>query len=98
MKWTYVDKFEGFTHVQYWRGVKKKINIRISGDDKMGYWFTADNKDDSVVFNSLWQDHLNPITPIIGKRLKITLEEMQSFVENWIELCVANKGGSNVET
>ena len=85
MIWKYRDTVVDWTPQKYWHAKKKGATIRIEGDDEQGYWFFVRREKDGWVYNSLWQSHPNPNAPLIRKRMKVSLEEMKRFVEEWVD-------------
>lgn len=90
MKWRYVDKMERFIRIQYYFAKKKGCIIQISNKKWKSKWiFTVQRNEDDFTFNSAWDCHPNPLYQTFMQELqdtsKFTLEEMQEYVEKWVD-------------
>jgi hypothetical protein len=88
MKFRFADRFENWTHLQYYFGRKYGAKVEVSKKGKK-YYFSIEREKDDFVFSSGWGTHPNQNYQRMLDNLPDMVfesdEKALEFVERWID-------------
>lgn len=84
MKLTYSHGRDRWGCDPHWHGRKSGAKVEVRGDATSGFYFTVERESDNLAYSSSWVEHPNPFAPLIGKPLRMPLDDLVSFLDSWV--------------